>query len=73
MAVTETMFDKMLDTLLKIKDILEEKLWVKLDIQKTLGLHLNAKYVVKKHLGLTKEQDPITARNVWRMWRLNEI
>jgi len=26
MAVTETMFDKMLDALLKIKDILEEKL-----------------------------------------------
>jgi len=26
MAVTETMFDKMLNTLIKIKDILEEKL-----------------------------------------------
>ena len=42
-------------------------------IQKTHGAHLNVKYVVRRHIGPTKELDPITVRNVWRMWRLNEI
>ena len=44
-----------------------------MDIQKILGSQLNARFAVRRHIGLMKELDPIIVHNVWRMWRSNEV
>ncbi len=41
--------------------------------RETPGLQLNARYVVRKLLGLMNQQAHIIAHNVWRMWHSNEI